>query len=338
MILSLNELNTTLENKLNEINPDFILVICSEDSEKFALKRVPCLLNYNTFVVPNGEACKSLKTVEIVYSHLQLHKASRKSAIIAIGGGTVLDLAGFISATYMRGIPCLYIPTTLLSMVDSSEGGKTGINFNGQKNAVGAFYPALEIYTCPDFIQTLPENELLSGWAEVIKHAFLIGEDKLNQIKTFPRSENAWIELIQWNIDFKREIVKQDFYENSIRKLLNLGHTIGHALESLYLDSNSINHGICVANGIYRETQLAEELGICAKGLSRKIDAILFPLFPKLTLSQSDIPRMIELILGDKKNSHQCLNFSLLKDIGKAEYNVVIDVKQLENFLTTWAN
>jgi 3-dehydroquinate synthase len=338
MMLSLEDLNINLTKYLTSKTPDHVVVVTSKFARQFCLNQINHLTNFNVIEVENGEASKTLQSAAFVWEKLLEFKVNRKSMIIAVGGGSVLDLAGFCASTFMRGIPIIYIPTTLLSMVDSAEGGKTGINFKGVKNIIGTFQQADIILNCPTFIQTLPQLEILSGWAEMMKHGILEGHSLWKTIQNgIPdASDPIWNELIEQNIQFKQKIVQSDFKEAGPRKLLNLGHTVGHALEALKLNDPEINHGICVANGIMIESLLAFEIHLCTADFLSEIQRIFNRDFPKITYEKSEIPELLELIKVDKKNDIEGIKCTLPNRIGDVEYDVIVPIELIEKVLLNW--
>ena len=338
MILSIEDLNVSLAKYLTTKSPDQVVVVTSKFARQFCLHHLYHLETFDVIEVENGDACKTLQSAATVWEKLLDLKVNRKSIIIAVGGGSVLDLAGFCASTFMRGISIAYVPTTLLSMVDSAEGGKTGINFNGVKNIIGTFQQADIIFNCPTFIQTLPQIELLSGWAEIMKHGILEGYSLWETVKVgIPdASDPAWQTIIEKNILFKQKIVQSDFKESGPRKLLNLGHTIGHALEALKFNNPDVNHGICVANGIIIESLLAFEIHLCNAEFLAEIKSIFNRDFPKITYEKEEIPQLLEFIKADKKNDIEGIKFTLPNRIGDVEYDVIVPIPLIEKALIDW--
>ena len=239
MIVRTETIDQIIDTYINEYQPDKIVVVVSETSEKLCLPKLQIYKKIDNIIyhLPNGDEAKKLSYCEDFWESLLRENVNRKSLIIAVGGGAVLDFTGFCASIYMRGIPCIYVPTTLLSMVDGSEGGKTGINLYGTKNVIGTFTDPVAIMRNVDFLSTITECELLSGWAEIIKHALLTGGklmDLVNQGKPSVSDVDAWMDLIKENIIFKKSIVATDFKEKGQRKLFNLGHTLGHGIEATH--------------------------------------------------------------------------------------------------------
>lgn len=278
-------------------------------------------------VVPAGEATKSFSECENVMRQLIRGGADRSSMIIALGGGVVGDLAGFISATALRGIRFVQIPTTLLAQVDSSVGGKTGINLPEGKNLVGAFYHPSLVIIDPDVLQTLPRRELLAGYAEIVKYG-LINDAKFydwcenNGEKLLALDSDALTYAIHRSCENKAKIVMQDPEERTgLRALLNLGHTFGHAYEALAGYSGALLHGEAVALGLIKAAQLSAHLGLCSGGIATRIAAHLghvgMPTDPKF-YGEFRVDDVIARMRADKKNSGGKMNLILLKGIGEA--------------------
>ena len=338
MILSYEQLNQNIINKISANTPDKVVFIFSENSFHHCGPHIEIPENANVVKINDGESGKNLNGAASLWEKFLNLGCTRKSIIIAVGGGTLLDLTGFCASTFMRGIDVIYVPTTLLSMVDSAEGGKTGINLGGKKNIVGTFQKASEIWIVPEFIKGLPQIEMLSGWAEIIKHGILAGGEMFETIQSnIPvKTSEEWQSIIQQNFEFKQSIVSQDFKESGIRKTLNLGHTIGHALEALNFGKPKINHGICVANGILIETQISHKMGLCSAAFLKQIEKIIFPLFPKVEFQRSEIDRICTLIDGDKKNENNQWLFSLPESIGKVNFNTVVQRELVIEVLQNW--
>lgn len=212
-------------------------------------------------VIPSGEQHKNLDTVGKIISDMIKSGCNRKSTVVAIGGGVTGDTAGFAAACFMRGVKWINIPTTLLAMVDSGIGGKTGVDVGGYKNVAGAFLLPEEVYICYEFLQTLPEREWLCGCGEMVKHALLNNEiwqaTKANIDKLIARDETAYTDLIKKSARYKESVVRADFKEAGLRKRLNVGHTVGHAIENL--DGFKLSHGEYVALGIVAEISMFKE-------------------------------------------------------------------------------
>ena len=268
---------------------------------------------------PAGEESKNVEQYLRLLDRVAEKRPSRKTTIVAIGGGVTGDLAGFVAATYMRGLPFIQVPTTLLAMVDSSVGGKVGVDLSAGKNLVGAFYSPQQVIIPIDALATLPARQIAAGMAEVWKYAFIMSKDFLGELDALPVKEGSDIPaaLVRRCVDFKRQVVERDYRETSgLRATLNFGHTIGHAIEQV-LEYRGLLHGEAISIGMYRETQLAERLGLAAPGLAEEVGSRLsrqgLPLTHPIL---AEVDQLIEAMRGDKKSTGRKLAFSLIPDLG----------------------
>ena len=304
------------------------------------LKILPGLEKIKFIRIPSGEMHKNLETCSEIWNELFLERADRKALLINLGGGVITDMGAFSASTYKRGIRFFQIPTTLLSMVDASVGGKTGIDFKGAKNMLGTFNLPIGVWILPEFLATLPESELKSGFSEIVKHALIQDEFFFQELENalsneFPFLLNGpgklgtWENWIQKSVEIKNAIVQQDPKEMGIRKLLNFGHTIGHALESYFLESSSpLNHGQAIAIGMICETYISLERNNQGSALYHRIQVdferikrVLKPLYPKVYIPEQDFPAIYSLMENDKKNESGQINFTLLNGIGKGIFD-----------------
>lgn len=251
-------------------------------------------------VVPAGEDHKNLKTCENIWEAMLSARLDRKCLVINLGGGVVGDMGGFCAATWKRGVDFIQVPTTLLSMTDAAIGGKLGVDFQGVKNIIGVFCQPAAVFVDPAFLTTLPARALRSGFAEVIKHA-IIGDPALyqqlsNGFKLSDDSPDRWLEILQASIAVKVRIVTEDPYEKGLRMLLNFGHTIGHAIESYFLETTApLTHGEAIAIGM-----ICEMYGDARRGA---MAAVLLNYFPHTNVPEAAFPAIWELMQQDKKNS-----------------------------------
>ncbi len=281
---------------------------------------------FDYFVFESKESNKSFSFLQQIYTSLLEKKFGRDTLIIAIGGGVLGDLAGFAAATYMRGVPYVQIPTTLLACVDSSIGGKTGIDFYKRKNIIGSFYQPKFVLIDTNFLKTLPRKEIICGVGEIIKYAFLVDYNFYNNLlKNFDsifELEDKFLEkIIYESCKIKSAVVFQDEKENGLRKILNFGHTFAHSFESEL--NFKIKHGEAVIAGIIAALYLSNQLGILS---SQKLNEFLqLPLKIKLPsrISFLDKNKLYQIMLSDKKNREDKIKFVLLQDIGK----ILIDVE-----------
>lgn len=261
-------------------------------------------MDIRLFSFPAGEASKTRTTKEKLEDALLLEGFGRDTTIIALGGGVVTDLAGFLASTFCRGVELVLIPTTLLAMVDAAIGGKTGVNTELGKNLIGSFYPPEKLYIFPVFLKTLPENEWFNGAVEMLKAGLIADADFFHQFSTIPIAL-----AIERAIEIKRRIIAQDPYETGLRQVLNVGHTLGHAFETL--SNYQISHGQAVAAGIVLEAEISFEMGILKK---EALDQIKEK-FPPVACS-FDLEAVWDVIRRDKKAVDGSPRFVLLRGIG----------------------
>ncbi len=280
----------------------------------------------SAIVVPAGEKIKTIDGAKIIWKEMLSAGFDRHSLLINLGGGVIGDLGGFAASTFMRGIDFLQVPTSLLAMVDASIGGKTGIDVGAVKNSVGVFKDPIGVVVDVDVLRTLPARELRSGFAEVIKHGIIT--DRKHFDSAFSKSPEEFgkeelIKLIAVSIKIKMAIVRKDPKEKGFRKVLNFGHTIGHAIESMSLKTNSpLLHGEAVALGMVAESKLAQLLGLLSEEDFEIIENVInhAGLPVRTNLSQDKI---ISLIAGDKKNIGKKILWSLPEKIGSVKFDVV---------------
>jgi 3-dehydroquinate synthase len=287
----------------------------------------PYLAAAKILTVAAGESSKSITTAAGLWAELLAAGADRKALLINLGGGMITDLGGFVASTYMRGIDFVQLPTTLLAQVDASSGGKTGVNLNGVKNIVGTFAEPVLNLQITIFLHTLPHRELISGFAEMIKHAIIAGGQHWADIRRDPPNFIYNEDLIRASIKIKSEIVAQDPREKGLRKVLNLGHTVGHAVESLSMrqDENPLLHGEAVAIGIYYEARLAQHLGYLSQDDCAAITVFLRQYYRIPTYTTDEIGELLIFMQQDKKNQSDKISFSLPFGIGDVRTDIFID-------------
>ncbi len=295
------------------------------------LKKAPALKQAEVLAIASGEENKTIETCVNLWNELTESGADRKSLLVNLGGGVISDMGGFVAATFKRGIEFINIPTTLLSMADASVGGKTGIDFGVHKNHIGTFTQPKGVFVYTPFLKTLEQRQLINGLAEIIKAA-LIADKKLWEKLVHVRLKNykQLNELIYLSVQIKNNIVKKDPEEKNIRKALNFGHTIGHAIEGFYLGKKGkeLLHGEAIAIGMIAEAYISyKKKGINANELS-SIVQLIAQYFPKVNMNKKDFLSMLALMQHDKKNERGKVLFTLLKGIGK--YNINIEVNSME--------
>jgi len=278
-----------------------------------------------------GEQSKSPEIAVSLWQALLELQADRQAVIINLGGGVVSDLGGFVAATYKRGVACVNLPTSLLSMIDASVGGKTGINLSGYKNQVGTFTDPAAVFIFPKFLETLPERELRSGWAELIKHeALREGGKPLDLPLPYILTEDEWVARIEQSVRFKASVVGADFRELGERKVLNFGHTIGHALESLaqHWAPGSMLHGEAIAAGMLMELHLSVQVVEFPEEQCTAFGRYVTQLFGKVTVPSAE--KMHQAMLADKKNIDGTIQFVLLEQFGKPVYNQTVTEEAIQ--------
>lgn len=310
-----------------------------------------------TFVLNAGESGKTLETVQQIWDFLFANEITRRGLMVCIGGGTTTDIGGFAAATYKRGIDYINIPTTLLGMVDASTGGKTGINYRGIKNSIGAFHQPVETIIWPNWLKTLPTHELLSGFAEMLKTGLIANEQLWYRLLQFDLDAptldepqlNELSSLIEECVAAKTRIVNSDPHESGLRKALNLGHTFGHALEEINLTGESgltaqrsrsdlesgltgkagLPHGYAVLYGLIAELYLSVVILDFNRTVLLQLSQLMLHYYGRPECKCSDRERLLQLMRQDKKNEHAAvINCTLLRAIGEPVINQVISDEQ----------
>ena len=305
-------------------------------------------LPYPTLRMKIDESVKSLETVTEIWDFLFAQDMTRKGLVIAVGGGVLTDLAGFAAATYKRGIDYINIPTTLLAMVDASSGGKTGFNYHGLKNSIGAFYPPVETIISTEWLKTLPAHEFLSGFGEMLKTGLINGELMNGDAPSVLNGGSLWDQLLQYDLDtmpldtlaplieqcvaVKERIVQADPRETGLRKALNLGHTFGHALEEISL--GTMPHGYAVVYGLIAELYLSVVKLGCPKEPLQQLTQLMLHYYGKPQCKCSDRDQLITLMQHDKKNERAAeINCTLIQSIGHPVINQVITPEEANESL-----
>ena len=327
-----SDVQVDLEASIAEINPDKTAILVDENTKACCLSKFS--VEWDLILeIKSGERNKNLSTCQQIWQQLTEKGFTRKSLLINLGGGVIGDMGGFSAATYKRGMAFINIPTTLLSQVDASIGGKLGVDFHGLKNHIGVFQEPDRVIVYPDFLKTLPERELKSGFAEIVKHALIRNEDQWNYLMNKPFDDLNWKEIIPKSIAIKNEIVNEDPREQGLRKILNYGHTIGHAIESHFLETPSfLLHGEAIALGMILENELA----VKSKLLDVKVAARIKEYLESIYDFKNSIPSFKDLeghLLQDKKNDQMGIRFSLIDKIGSCRYDTLVETSILKNVL-----
>ena len=291
--------------------------------------------DYDLIEINAGEESKDIDFCIGVWKMLIDFGADRKSLMVNLGGGVVTDLGGFAASTFKRGIDFVHVPTTLLSQVDASVGGKTGIDIDSIKNIVGTFTPPKAVFIEYDFLKTLPARQILSGVAEMLKHGLITDAAYWNQLKSSDL-KNPSVQLVHRSVEIKNVITIQDPTEKGIRKALNFGHTIGHAVEthSLINDKDPLSHGEAIAIGMICESYLAhKKTGLSADELS-EITQVFSKLYPRYTIAKSSFDTLLDIMKKDKKNLDGKINCTLLTRIGQCNIdNLCTETELCESLL-----
>lgn len=334
-------LKTELAKAIAECEHDRIFVLVDETTNKLCwslVKDYLCLKDAQTIIIGATDRRKNLDTLVHVWESLQQGKATRHSLLINLGGGMVTDLGGFAASTYKRGINFINIPTTLLAMVDASVGGKTGINFGGLKNEIGVFNDAEFVLLDTNWLRTLDEENIRSGYAEMLKHGLIADETMWAELINFNLAQpdlRQLASMLDKSVRIKERIVDEDPHEKGIRKALNLGHTFGHAFESWAMKRQPILHGYAVAFGLIAELYLATTRTDFPTERMRQTVNFIRAYYGSLPITCNDYPELIELMHHDKKNRGNEINVTLLGGIGDIRINQTItenDIKEALDF------
>ncbi len=277
-----------------------------------------------------GEENKNIDFCIGIWKTLLDFDADRKCLMINLGGGVITDMGGFVASTYKRGIDFINIPTTLLSQVDASVGGKTGIDIDNVKNMVGTFTLPQAVFIESEFLKTLPERELLSGFAEMIKHGLIADKDYYHALKNSDYRKPEPADVLR-SVEIKNQVVTTDPHEQNLRKILNFGHTIGHAVESYALnnDTKPLTHGEAIAIGMICEAYLSQRFCNLSAEELEDIKTYICSIYPQYTIIPESFDALLKLMQSDKKNEHGQILFSLLDSIGKCEYNCKVTEKDI---------
>ena len=336
-IIISKDLCQSLTQAIDEVKHDLLFVLCDETTERLCLPVISdfeCMRGAQLITIPATDTHKTLESLSHVWSELQRMGATRHSLMVNLGGGMVTDLGGFAASTFKRGIPYINIPTTLLSMVDASVGGKTGINFGGLKNEIGVFNNARSVILDTTFLRTMDHENICSGYAEMLKHGLINNEKMWAELITLNVEQltlNA--QMIADNVAVKQRIVTEDPTEQGIRKALNLGHTAGHAFDSLALERKPVLHGYAVAWGMIVELYLCCVKTNFPQDKMRQTVAFIKENYGRMAITCDDYPHLIELMHHDKKNQGNSINFTLLGGIGDIRINQTATEEEIKDAL-----
>ncbi|KQT18193.1 3-dehydroquinate synthase [Chryseobacterium sp. Leaf404] len=339
MITFLDKNFSQLNQFMKEKTASKIFILVDENTHEYCLP--PFLGNLETDIsfeileIEAGEEMKNIQTANHLWEILTEIQADRNALIINLGGGVITDMGGFVASTFKRGIPFINVPTTLLSMCDASIGGKTGIDLMHYKNMVGTFSFPEQIYVYPEFLETLPAKELKSGFAEMLKHGLIADKKHWEDLIRLNEIDAVGIEpFIARSMEIKQEVVEADFLEKNIRKTLNFGHTIGHAIESLCLAKGKpVLHGEAVALGMICESHLSYLEGLLDENDSELIIGHIARYFSYTDITEFNEDEIFAMLLNDKKNTDAKINFSLLSEVGLANFDYQCTAENIKKCL-----
>ncbi|MBI2085740.1 3-dehydroquinate synthase [Candidatus Daviesbacteria bacterium] len=330
---------SNLPDLINSKNYSNIALITDNVVEKYCLKDIEKALPKNFFkiIIGAGEQFKNIETVQDIWQKLLLNGCDRKSLVINLGGGTISDVGGFAASIYMRGLDFLNIPTTLLAQVDASVGGKVGIDFAGIKNLIGTFNQPKAVIIDVNTLSSLPKREFLSGFAEIIKHGAIKDRkyfDKVTSKHPLKFTTEELSQIISSSIKIKTDIIQDDETENDTRKILNFGHTVGHAIESLSLETKTpLLHGEAVSIGMATEAKLSHSLGLIPSSDLKIIEQSLINAGLPISIPNMTTKAIIKKMQSDKKNVGGKINFTLLRKIGTAIINQTVPTPVIKQAL-----
>lgn len=344
------DLQQSLSKAIGECPHDKLFVLCDTTTQQKCLPLVAdmeCMKSAQSIVIGATDSHKNLDSLSHVWTELQRMGATRHSLMVNLGGGMVTDLGGFAASTFKRGISYINVPTTLLSMVDASVGGKTGINFGGLKNEIGVFNNARTVILDTVFLATMDRENILSGFAEMLKHGLISNEQTWAELLRM--GSGVWnvetasfADMLARNVAVKQRIVTEDPTEQGLRKALNLGHTIGHAFESLALlrsqktsntPSEPLLHGYAVAYGLVAELYLCCVKTGFPQDKMRQTVSFIREHYGRMAITCDDYPQLVELMHHDKKNVGRNINFTLLGDIGDIRINQTATEEEIKEAL-----
>lgn len=282
--------------------------------------------------IKNGEQHKNLESCTHIWEEMTRLQLSRWSVLLNVGGGVIGDMGGFCAGIFKRGIYFVQVPTTLLAQVDASVGGKTGIDFMGFKNHLGVFQEPLKVFIYPEFLNTLSSREIKSGYAEIIKHWLIKNKASFEKQKFIGLMTDNWPALIEESVAIKAEVVNADPLEQGLRKILNFGHTVGHAVETFFLNHSkqSLLHGEAIAIGMICESFLSRKKNLLTEEEQTEIETFIFSVYEKVDILAADVPAIAALALQDKKNTGSVIKCTMLNGIGNAIFDQVITLPEIQ--------
>jgi 3-dehydroquinate synthase len=332
-VVATEDLAKDLSNFLTSNSFSSIAVLVDENTEKYCFPIIKDALPDRKLIkIKSGEEEKTLQTCVEIWQAMTDYNMDRHSLLINLGGGVIGDMGGFCAATYKRGIKFIQVPTTLLSQVDASIGGKLGIDFKHFKNHIGVFQDPEVVFIHTPFFETLDKAELRSGFAEIIKHCLIADERMWQKIRDKKLEQQDLQELVTHSIGVKSRIVEEDPFEKGIRKALNFGHTIGHAIESHFLDKpgKKLLHGEAIAIGMICEAFVASQLSLVSERELKEIEGFILSVYPKVNIPETVFDEIIGLTIQDKKNKDNKVLAALLEGIGNIKINVQLSAEAIK--------
>ncbi len=336
MSVIISPISESLKTFLTTHDYSKIIVLTDTNTKRLCYPIIKdSLLKHTVITVKHGEENKNLQTCEIIWSAMTEAQLDRYALMINLGGGVIGDMGGFCAATYKRGIDFIQIPTTLLSQVDASVGGKLGIDFQGFKNHLGVFTLPNAVLIDPIFLKTLSEREKRSGFAEILKHCLIQDVNKWNEIRGKDLADQNLPDLIAHSVEIKKKVVEKDPIEKGLRKILNFGHTLGHAIETFFLPQGKkrLFHGEAIATGMVCESYIAYKRGLIDERTLKQIEEFIFSIYGKVDIAEADFNEIIGLTLQDKKNKGKEVRFSLINAAGSCLYDIVVTKNEMKKAL-----
>lgn len=331
-----NDVYDTIRSFLHryEFSEHKIFVLVDHNSRKYCLPRlmsnIQLFQKVHIIEVPTGEEIKDINYCQKLWQEMADNNADRNSILVNLGGGVISDLGGFVAATFKRGIRHLNIPTTLLSMVDAAIGGKVGVDMKGLKNQIGLFSNPQVVFVIPEFLDTLPKRQMLAGFSEIIKHSIIYERNYWEELSSQQFDEiKDWKELIDWSVEVKNYFVTEDPLDTGFRKVLNFGHTIGHAIEtfSYQNDKEILLHGEAIAIGMICELYISSKITRFPKSEMDEVIHYITSQFKHYPLRSGNFDLILDIMKHDKKNTGSTFNFTLLTTIGNSMINQEVDSK-----------
>lgn len=340
-VIFASEVRHALSGVLADLSFSRLVVLTDSNTQSKCLPLISSILPQDTLYisVAAGEIHKNLETCAEIWSQMTKAALDRKALMLNLGGGVITDMGGFCASLYKRGIRFVNMPTTLLSQVDASVGGKLGVDFEGLKNHLGVFNEPETVIVAQEFLSTLPKAELRSGYAEILKHGLIRDSSYFSKLKAENWENQDWESLIHHSVGIKKAVVEADPKEAGLRKILNFGHTIGHAFESHFLDTkNHLLHGEAIALGMICEGFLSfQKVGFSYQELDQ-LTKMMLHIYGKVDFSVDELDPILDLCLQDKKNEGSTLMFSLLTAIGDCTYNIPVNREEIREAIIHYHN